>query len=97
MSKGFNSEAITEEMREIVRHSQALLEATAGEVDDKVQKIRSDLEERLRSAKGNYGELEDCLKDKFKCADEFVRDKPYHAIGGTFLAGLILGWLATRK
>ena len=97
MSKGLNTEAITEEMREIVRHSQALLEATAGEIDDKVQKIRSDLEERLRSAKGNYGELENRFRDKFKCADEYVRDKPYHAIGGTFLAGLILGWFVTRK
>ncbi len=97
MHKKEYSEAMAAEMREIVCHAQALVEATAGEADDRIRKVRDDLQERLRSAKEKYSELESHLKDKVKIADELVRDKPYHAMGGTFLVGLLLGWLVTRK
>jgi ElaB/YqjD/DUF883 family membrane-anchored ribosome-binding protein len=97
MNKQSHSEAISDEMREIVRHAQALVEATAGEVDDRISKVRADLQERLLAAKDKYGELECHLKEKVKAADELVRDKPYHAMGGTFLVGLLLGWLVNRK
>ena len=26
-----------------------------------------------------------------------IHDKPYHAVGGSFLIGLVLGWLMSRK
>lgn len=97
MHKERHAEAMATEMREIVRHSQALVEATAGEIDDRIQNIRADLEERLRAVKGKYSELDSRFRDKVRNADELVRDKPYHAMGGTFLAGLILGWFMTRK
>jgi len=97
MRKVEPTEAMAMEIREIVRHSQALIEATAGELDEGVQNIRTDLEERLRMAKDKYGDLENTLRDKIKYTDELVRDKPYHVMGGTFLAGLLLGWFMTRK
>ena len=97
MHKENHTEAMAAEMREIVRHAQALVEATAGEVDDRISKVREELQERLRGAKDKYCELEGCFKDKVKVADDLIRDKPYHAMGGTFLVGLLLGWLVTRK
>lgn len=97
MRKENNSEAMSAEMREIITHAQALVEATAGEVDDRIGKVRTELEERLRAAKDKYGQLESQFMDKFKAADELVRDSPYQAMGGTFLAGLLLGWFMTRK
>lgn len=97
MSREHFTETTAAEMREIVRHSRALLDATAGEIDDRVQKIRADLEERLRAAKGRCCDMESRLKDTVRNADEAVREKPYHAMGGTFLAGLFLGWFMARK
>jgi ElaB/YqjD/DUF883 family membrane-anchored ribosome-binding protein len=97
MQKEQSSEAMSREMREIVSHAQALVEATAGDVDDKIGKVRADLQERLQAAKEKYGDLECHLMDRVKAADGMVRDKPYYAMSGSFLAGLLLGWIVTRK
>jgi ElaB/YqjD/DUF883 family membrane-anchored ribosome-binding protein len=35
--------------------------------------------------------------DKAQAADEFIHAKPYYAIGGTFIGGLLLGWFMSRK
>ena len=97
MPKVTNSEAMAAEMRELVSHAQALVEATAGDVDEKIGKVRAALQERLLTAKDKYGELEYCLKDKIEAADALVREQPYYAMGGTFLTGLLLGWFMSRK
>lgn len=85
------------ETRQILEHAQALVDATSGEVDDRIKTARSALNERLESIKDEYDELEDELLEKVKAADEFIHVKPYYAIGGTLIAGLFLGWLISRK
>ncbi len=97
MQKEQSSETMSPEMRELVNHAQALVEATAGDVDDKIGKVRADLQERLQAAKDKYGELENHLMDRVKATDRLVRAKPYYAMSGSFLAGLLLGWIITRK
>lgn len=97
MHKEHFSDTLSAEMREIVSRAQALVEATGGEVDDKIRKARAELQERLHSAKDKYGELGSLIQEKAKVADAMVRDKPYQAMGGTFLVGLLLGWFMTRK
>ncbi len=88
---------MNKETQQILKHAQALVDATSEEVDDRVKAARSALNERLESIKSEYGELEDRLLGKAQAADEFVHKKPYYAIGGTLLAGLFLGWLISRK
>lgn len=85
------------ELREIMRHANALLEATAGEADERVKKVREKLEERLAMAKSKYAGVEDILDETVESADRMIHDKPYHAIGGSFLLGLFLGWFMSRK
>jgi ElaB/YqjD/DUF883 family membrane-anchored ribosome-binding protein len=85
------------EMREIIRHSQALVEATADEVDERVGKVREALKERLNAAKDKYSELNGHIGDKLRATDELVREKPYHVMGGTLVLGLLLGWMLGRK
>jgi len=86
-----------QELQNIMSHAHALVDATSGELDDRIKSARTALKERLESAKGEYGELEVQLLDKAKAADEFIHAKPYYAIGGTFIAGLLLGWFMSRK
>jgi len=88
---------ISREMRYIMDHAHALVDATSEELDDRIKSARIALKERLESAKGEYGELEAQLLDKIQAADEFIHVKPYHAIGGSFVAGLLLGWFMSRK
>jgi ElaB/YqjD/DUF883 family membrane-anchored ribosome-binding protein len=88
---------MSKEMKLIMDHAHALVNATSGEVDDRIKEARAALKERLDSAKGEYGNLEDQLMVKVQAADEFIHVKPYYAIGGTFIAGLFLGWFMSRK
>ena len=88
---------MSKEMKLIMDHAHALVNATSGEVDEKIKEARAALKERLDSAKGEYGNLEDQLMVKVQAADEFIHVKPYYAIGGTFIAGLFLGWFMSRK
>jgi ElaB/YqjD/DUF883 family membrane-anchored ribosome-binding protein len=92
-----NVKNMNKEMRHIMEHAEALVEATAGELDDRIASARAALKDRLDSAKNEYGDLEVKLMEKVQSADEFVHLKPYYVIGGTFISGLLLGWMMTRK
>ncbi|MBA4359084.1 MAG: hypothetical protein Q7U56_06960 [Humidesulfovibrio sp.] len=96
-----NTERMNAELHEIMQHSRALLEATSGEVDEQVKKARKTLSEYLDVAKDKYGTYEgrflDTMKSAAGDADKMVQDKPYYVIGGTFIVGLLLGWVLSRK
>lgn len=97
VDKNDRSRAMAKEMRQFMSQAQALVDATSGELDDRIKTTRDALKARLEAAQGEYGELADRLLDKVQTADAVIHDKPYYAIGGTFLAGLLLGWLMSRK
>ncbi len=92
-----NAQKMSEEMQHLVDHARALVDATSGELDDRIKSAREALKERLDSSKSSYGDLEKQVLDKVMVADEFIHVKPYYAIGGTFIGGLLLGWFMSRK
>ena len=92
-----NVKNMNTEMRHIMEHAEALVDATAGELDNRIASARAALKDRLESAKSEYGDLEVKLMEKVQSADDFVHVKPYYVIGGTFISGLLLGWMMTRK
>jgi len=91
------SKLMSQELRNIIDHARELVDATSGDLDERIKSARSALKERLDSVKGDYGSLEDQIVDKVQAADEFIHVKPYYAIGTTFVAGLLLGWFMSRK
>ena len=92
-----NSQKMSEEMHHLIDHARALVDATSGEVDDRIKSAREALKVRLDSTKSGYGELEAQLLDQVMAADAYIHVKPYYAIGGTFIGGLLLGWFMSRK
>lgn len=96
-----NTERMSAELHEIMHHAQALLEATGGELDEQVKKARKALADSMAVAKDRYGEYGHRLLDQAKYAacetDRLVKDRPYQVIGGTFVVGLLLGWVLSRK
>ena len=95
--RGEYADEVAEELRAIMRHAGALVDATADEADERVQKARDLLGERLEAAKRKYADFDDLLGEKVQAADQFIHEKPYHAVGGSFLLGLALGWFMSRK
>ena len=91
------SDAMAAELREIIRHAGALVDATADEADERVKKARDMLGQRLEAAKRQYADLDALLDAKLQAADRILHEKPYHAVGGSFLLGLLLGWIMSRK
>lgn len=85
------------DLSRLIDHAQALVDATAGELDDRIKSARTALKDKLESAKFDTADMQAKVRDKVELADEMVHVKPYHAIGGMFMAGLILGWFMSRK
>jgi ElaB/YqjD/DUF883 family membrane-anchored ribosome-binding protein len=92
-----NTQKMSEEMQHIINHARALVDATSGELDDRIKSAREALKVRLDSSKSGYSDLEKQFLGKVMVADEFIHVKPYYAIGGTFIGGLLLGWFMSRK
>jgi ElaB/YqjD/DUF883 family membrane-anchored ribosome-binding protein len=92
-----NYKPMSQEMHYIIDHAHALVDATSGELDDRINSARTALKKRLEAAREEYGDLETQFLDKVQTADEFIHVRPYYVIGGTFIAGLLLGWLMSRK
>ena len=97
VSKQDNAKAMSQEMQHIIEHARALVDATSGEVDDRIKAARAALQERLGATRSEVDVLEDRLMETVESADKFIHVKPYYAIGGTFIAGLFLGWFISRK
>ena len=96
-SKTTPTDAMAAELRELIRHAGVLVDATADEADERVQKARELLAKRLDAAKSKYADLDEILDEKLQAADRILHEKPYHAVGGSFLLGLLLGWFMSRK
>jgi len=92
-----NSKNTSKGMQHIIDHAHALVDATSGELDDRIKSARAALKERLDSTKSGFGEVEDQLLGKVKAADDLIHVQPYYAIGGTFITGLLMGWFMSRK
>jgi ElaB/YqjD/DUF883 family membrane-anchored ribosome-binding protein len=88
---------MSEEMQHIIEHAHAPVEASSGELDNRIKEAGTALKEHLDSSKTGSGKIEEQFQGKVKADDEFVHIQPYYAIGGTFLAGLLMGWFMSRK
>ena len=88
---------LSKDIQAIVQHSQNLIEATSGELDERTQAARERLKETLETVKGKYDALEERLHDGMEQADHYIKEKPYYAMGMTFAAGLLFGWILKKK
>ena len=94
-------ERVLEDLRVLVRDSETLLKATAGDVTEKAKEARARLRAALERAKSTCDELQRqtvaAAKAAAKKADAVVREHPYESIGVAFGVGLLIGVLVRRK
>lgn len=69
--------------------------------DIDVDKLRKDLQAKLKSARSQFDGSSPIFTDRFNdaagYADEFVHDKPWHTLGAVAGLALLVGFLAGRS
>jgi len=58
-----NREIMKTELRHMMEHAEALMEATAGELEERITTARTTLKNRLDSTKSEYDKLEAKIMD----------------------------------
>jgi ElaB/YqjD/DUF883 family membrane-anchored ribosome-binding protein len=92
-----NRDNLVTDLKQVVRDSEELLEATAGAVGEKAHALRERLSRALDSAKRSCRRLEEKAIEGAKATDKVIRQHPYQSLGVAFGAGLLIGVLVTRK
>ena len=89
------------DLKSLVRDSEDLLKATAGDVSEKAKEARARISSALERAKETCEQLQQqtaaSARAAAKRADEVIRTHPYESIGVAFGVGLLIGVLVTRK
>lgn len=95
---GLDTETWSRDFRTIVRDTEALLKATAGQADEKISAARSRAESSLRDAQERLSELRGDWTKRAKRAarrtDAYVQENPWRSVGAGLAAGAIIGALA---
>lgn len=86
---------ILEELRAVVSDAEALLRETEGQRGERMEEVRTRVEETLESARGR---LEDAaveksgrMRDAARSAQEYVRENPWTALIIAAAVGYLLG------
>lgn len=94
-------ERVVADLKSLVRDSEDLLKATAGDLSEKAKETRSRVTAALERAKETCGNLQDETAATARAAaikaDTLVREHPYESIGVAFGVGLLIGVLVMRK
>ena len=94
-------ERVMADLKSLVRDSEDLLKATAGDVSEKAKEVRSRVTGALERAKATCKDLQDqttaTATAAARKADMMIREHPYESLGVVFGLGLLIGVLVTRK
>jgi ElaB/YqjD/DUF883 family membrane-anchored ribosome-binding protein len=94
-------ERVVEDLKALVKDSEELLKATAGDVSDKAREARTRLAAALERARASCEHLQEQTLAKAKAAakkaDATIRSHPYESIGIAFGVGVLIGFLISRK
>ena len=91
------TQAISNDMRQLAEDAQALMSATADVAGEKVGEARKRLAAALERSKEIYGRVREKAVEGAKVADQAVHDHPYQAIGIAFGVGALVGYLVARR
>ena len=92
---------LVQDFKLVIADAEELLRATATQAGEKVSAARERIQDRIHSAKIKVAEAEEALvvrtREAARVTDEFVHDKPWHAVGIATAVGLVVGMLIGRR
>lgn len=96
-----NTQKLMQDLRVVVHDAEALLKATAGQVDERITRARARAEESLRHARARLASVEADLEAQVRAgaqaADQYVHENPWQSIGIAAGVGFLLGYLMGRR
>ncbi len=97
MTNNTNSEAMIQDIQEVVANAEVLMAATEGQSGKEIESIRARLKANLAVARTKLAQMEVVVKEKAKATDQYVHENPWQSIGVAAGVGLIVGFLLGRK
>jgi len=96
-----SKEQLIADFKVVISDAEALLKATASQGGEAMANLRAKTEESLAVAKEKLADAQEVLVAKTKAAaratDDYVHDKPWHAVGIAAGVGLVIGLLIGRR
>jgi ElaB/YqjD/DUF883 family membrane-anchored ribosome-binding protein len=92
-----STEILLQELKEVVRDGEALMQSGDGELSDQGKAARTRLSAALESARETGRRLHEQTVAGAKATDRAIREHPYQSIGIAFGVGLLIGVLVNRK
>lgn len=100
-SSALARERVMTDLKSLVRDSEDLLKATAGDLGERASEARSRVAAAVERAKATCEHLQDqtvaTARAAAKKTDTVIRDHPYESIGVAFGVGLLIGLLVKRR
>lgn len=94
-------ERLMHDLRMVITDSEALLKSTADEAEGGFNEARTQIHDRLLSAKNTLRQLQESALHRVEAVghatDRYVHDHPWHAIGLAGGLGLLIGLLMERR
>lgn len=100
-SQTVTKEQLIADFKVVLADAEALLRATAGQSGEAITNLRAKAEESIAAAKVKIADVQEVLLEKSKVAvqatDDYVHEKPWHAVGIAAGIGLVIGLLVGRR
>ncbi|AGZ34348.1 DUF883 domain-containing protein [Pseudomonas sp. SWI6] len=94
-------EILMADFQALVRDTEKLLADTANLAGDQADELREQIHERLTQARETLQLTQDSVRERGQAAlgaaEQYVQEKPWHAIGIAAGVGLLIGLLANRR
>ncbi len=101
MDANAGTERLMTDLQAVIRDTENLLKATAGDASERAAKARTHAEESLHKARARLGELEQEVAARAREAahktNAYVHEHPWPSIGVAAGVGLLIGLLIGRR
>ena len=98
---GTGTDRLMSDLQAVVRDTENLLKATAGDASERAAKARAHAEESLQRARARMHEMEQHVAARAREAaqktNEYVHDNPWPSMGVAAGVGFVIGLLLGRR
>jgi ElaB/YqjD/DUF883 family membrane-anchored ribosome-binding protein len=101
MASQNHNEQLVNDLQAVIKDAEVLLKNSAAPLGEEFKSAKARFETTLKNAKDEAIRIERMVVNKTKDAihstDNYVKEKPWHAVGFSAAVGLVIGMLISRR